>query len=65
MLHSSRFNEIKEYWEQGKWSLLWLKQDVQSGHITKEEYKEITGKEYESLSRYYEYHSDKGPISII
>lgn len=64
MLHSSRFEEIRDYWKNGKWSLLWVRQELQAGHITKEEYEEIIGKKYKS-DTYYEYHSKGVPIQLI
>ena len=37
---------IKRNYEKGLWSLALVKMAVRKGLITKEEYKEITGKDY-------------------
>lgn len=41
------FDSIKFYFDAGKWTLAMVKNAVRKGAITKEEYTEITGKEYE------------------
>lgn len=40
------FNAIKKNYDKGLWSAAMVKVAVKKGVITKEEYKEITGKEY-------------------
>lgn len=41
------YKMIKRNFEKGLWSLAMVKMAVRKGVITKEEYKEITTKEYE------------------
>ena len=40
------FETIKKNYEKGLWSAAMVKMAVKKGVITKEQYKEITGKEY-------------------
>jgi uncharacterized XkdX family phage protein len=40
------FETIKKNYEKGLWSAPMVKMAVKKGVITKEQYKEITGKEY-------------------
>ena len=40
------FEKIKYYFEAGLWNAAMVKMAVKKGVITKEEYAEITGKEY-------------------
>ena len=40
------FETIKRNYEKGLWSAALVKMAVRKGLITKEEYKEITGKDY-------------------
>ena len=40
------FETIKKNFERGLWSVPMVKTAVRKGVITKEQYKEITGKEY-------------------
>ena len=40
------FERVKYYYEAGLWSLPMVKMAVRKGVITKEQYKEITGKAY-------------------
>ena len=42
------YERIKYYYEAGLWSLPMVKMAVRKGVITKEQYKEITGEEYQS-----------------
>lgn len=42
------YERIKYYFEAGLWSLPMVKMAVRKGVITKEQYKEITGEEYQS-----------------
>lgn len=41
------FEAIKKNYEKGLWSLPLVKMAVRKGIITKEQFKEITGKDYE------------------
>ena len=41
------FTTIKNNYDRGLWSIAMVKMAVKKGIITKEEYAEITGKEYE------------------
>lgn len=45
--HSKQFDRIKELYATGEWSKKWVKNAVVKGKITAEEYREITGEEYE------------------
>ena len=45
---SKNFEKIKGYYESGLWSKARVKNMVAKGIITKEEYKEIVGEEYDS-----------------
>lgn len=44
--HSKQFNHLKERYEQGRIRLSILRGYVQTGAITAEEFKEITGETY-------------------
>lgn len=44
---SKKFNMVKNFYEQGLWSKKRVHDAVAKGWITAEEYKEITGEEYE------------------
>ena len=44
---SKKFNLVKKYYEQGLWSKRRVHDAVLKDWITAEEYKEITGEEYE------------------
>ena len=39
--------EAKDFYENGLWSAAMVKMAVRKGVITKEQYREITGKQYE------------------
>ena len=41
------FERVKYYYEAGLWSLPMVKMAVKKGVISKDQYKEITGKDYE------------------
>lgn len=41
------YERIKYYFEAGLWNAQMVKMAVRKGVITKEQYKEITGKDYE------------------
>lgn len=45
--HSKQFDRIKELYDTSEWSKKWVKNAVVKGKITAEEYKEITGEDYE------------------
>ncbi len=45
--HSKRFDRVKKYYDAGLWHTDQLEMAVEKGWITKEEYKEITGEDYE------------------
>lgn len=45
--HSKQFDRIKELYDTGEWSKKWVKSAVVKDKITAEEYREITGEEYE------------------
>lgn len=45
--HSKNYNTVKKYYDNGCWNLYRVKRAVVKGWITEEEYKEITGFEYE------------------
>lgn len=44
--HSTHFEEVKEYYESGKWSVARVRNAVVKGWITANEFTEITGEEY-------------------
>ncbi len=44
---SKNFEKIKKYYDSGLWSETRVRNMVVKGIISKNEYKEITGKEYE------------------
>lgn len=46
MEHSSKFEEINNFYKKKLWPLSAVKTAVKKGLITEEEYKEITGKDY-------------------
>ena len=46
-MHSKMFEKIKGWYDSGVWSKEWVKNAVVKGKITAEEYREITGEDYE------------------
>jgi hypothetical protein len=44
--HSKYFEKVKEHYDSENWDLKKVKEAVESGWITKEEFKEITSKPY-------------------
>lgn len=44
---SNMFEKIKKWYEDGAWKLFQVRNAVVKGKITAEEYREITGEEYE------------------
>lgn len=44
---SKKYNLVKKYYEQGLWSKRRVHDAVKKSWITADEYKEITGEEYE------------------
>lgn len=45
--HSKHYQKVKDYYDQELWDLYRVGRAVVKGWITPEEYKEITGKDYE------------------
>ena len=45
--YSKHYQKVKDYYDQGLWNLYRVGRAVVNGWITAEEYKEITGKDYE------------------
>lgn len=45
--HSKQFEHIKELYDMGEWPKAWVKNAVKKNRITAEEYREITGTEYD------------------
>lgn len=45
--HSKQFERIKELYDTGEWGKKWVKNAVVKGKITADEYREITGEDYE------------------
>ena len=45
--HSKQFERIKELYDTCEWSKKWVKNAVVKGKITADEYREITGEDYE------------------
>ena len=41
------FERIKSYYEAGLWNIAMVKKAVKKGVITKEQFKELTGQDYE------------------
>lgn len=41
------YARIKKWYAEGAWPLSWVRNAVVKGKITKEEYREITGAEYD------------------
>lgn len=46
---SVTYNVVREYYTNGRWSVRRVRHAVQSGWITPEEFKDITGQEYQYL----------------
>jgi len=44
--HSPKFDKVKKYYDDGLWNKTMVHNAVDSGWITAEEYKEITGEDY-------------------
>lgn len=44
---SPKFNRVKKYYDDGLWNKTMVRNAVVKGWITEEEYKLITGEEYE------------------
>ena len=42
------FDKIKNYYDTGLWTIEWVKNAVIKGKITAEQFKEITGQDYDS-----------------
>lgn len=46
-MHSPKFEKVKKYYDDGLWKKSQVKNAVVKGWITPDEYKEITGEDYE------------------
>ena len=46
MEHSAIFEKALKYYEEGRWKKSYIKALTRAGHLTLEEYQEITGEEY-------------------
>lgn len=46
LTHSKKFQDVKDYYDSGLWSLKKVRNAVVKGWITAEEFKEITGLDY-------------------
>ena len=44
---SKKFNKVKRFYDEGFWTIEMVKNSVVKSWITKEEFKEITGEDYE------------------
>lgn len=44
---STKYSKVKNYYDSGLWTLKQVKNAVIKGWITEDEFKEITGEEYE------------------
>ena len=44
--HSTHFEEVKEYYDSGRWSIERVRNAVIKGWITEAEFEEITGQPY-------------------
>lgn len=44
---SAKYSKVKNYYDSGLWTLKQVKNAVIKGWITEDEFKEITGEEYE------------------
>ena len=47
MKHSKKFDLVKKYYDKGLWTKAKVAEAVVKGWITADEYKEITGEDYE------------------
>lgn len=47
MEHSPKFEMVKNFYDEGLWSKKAVKNAVKKGWITTDEYKEITGEDYD------------------
>lgn len=47
MTHSKNFEKVKKYYDDGKWTLAMVRNAVVKNWITAEEFKEITGEDYD------------------
>ena len=46
MEHSTRYEQVKKYYDKGLWTLSQVRQAVKAKWITQEEFEEITGETY-------------------
>lgn len=47
MTRSKNFEKVKKYYDDGKWTLAMVRNAVVKNWITAEEFKEITGEDYD------------------
>ena len=47
--HSPKYNLVKNHYDHGLWDSIRVHKAVEKGWITAEEYKEITGEDYEPV----------------
>lgn len=48
MKHSKKFEKVKTYYDDGRWSISRVREAVEHGWITSEEFEEITGQIYDA-----------------
>ena len=48
MEHSKNFRKVKKYWTSGLWNETRVRNAVEKGWITEQEFAEITGSDYSS-----------------
>ena len=48
MEHSPKFSKVKSYYDNGLWSITKVRNAVIKNWITAEEFKEITGEDYDN-----------------
>lgn len=48
--HSAKYSLVKWYYDHDNWTIAQVHKAVQKGWITAEEYKEITGEDYEPVA---------------
>lgn len=45
-MHSPKYNKVKKYYDDGRWTIKMVRDAVVKGWITEEEFEEITGQIY-------------------
>lgn len=48
--HSPKYDKVKYYYDHGLWTIEQVRKAVEKGWITAEEYKDITGEDYEPVA---------------